>query len=51
MEMFLSRSVRAGVALLAVVACVSSAHSQLRRETRVVERERLAVAATPPQTR
>ena len=40
MKMFLSRSIRVAAASLAVVlACVSSAHSQVR-ERRVVERER-----------
>ena len=42
MEMFLSRPLRAAVAFLAVVACVSSAYSQERRggERREIQRER-----------
>ena len=42
MEMFLSRPLRAAVAFLAVVACVSSAHAQERRggERREIQRER-----------
>ena len=42
MEMFLSRSPRAAAAFLAIVTCVSSAHSQERRkvERREIQRER-----------